>query len=139
MEEIDELHQIIQDAKTSNDSEKVKDLLKKLQNFIPPHPDAMVQLASLGNRSYFLTNEGIIVRFAPASEEGLPFLYIPTRHVNYDDIPPQILDNVKKNLNLLLKEIHDITTTWIRNIPNTNPMYTRVQKLIEYLENRDLY
>ncbi|MGB9728799.1 MAG: hypothetical protein ACPL1B_02820 [Thermoprotei archaeon] len=130
---------IIQDVKNDEDLEKIKIFLKKLQEFIPPHPDTMIELASFGNRSYFLTNDGVVVRFAPSSEEGLPFLYIPTRHVSYDDIPPQILNNVRKNLNVILKKVYDTISTWIRSVPNTNPMYIKIQKLIKYLENLNLY
>ncbi|MEM3833569.1 MAG: hypothetical protein QW128_08320 [Thermoprotei archaeon] len=139
MEELDELRKVIQDMKNNEDLEKVRIFLRTLQGFIPPHPDAMIGLASFGNRSYFLTSDGVVVRFSPSSEEGLPFLYIPTRLVNYDDIPPQVLSNVKKNISTVLKEVYNVASAWIYNIPNTNPRYIKIRELIEYLENSNLH
>jgi len=111
-------------------------LLSKLQEFIPPNPDTIIELDRLGNRSYFLTNTGIVVRFAPSSEEGLPFLYIPTRNISYEEIPSQTLNNIRRNLNNILNDIRNTLSTWIRSIPNSHPMYSKVQSLIVYLNNQ---
>lgn len=136
MTDINDLDQIIKQVKNGDDPEKIKMLLSKLQEFIPPNPDNMIELDRLGNRSYFLTNTGVVVRFAPASEEGLPFLYIPTRNISYDEIPLQTLNNIKRNLNRILNDIHYTLSIWIRSIPTSHPMYSRVQSLIMYLNNQ---
>ncbi len=133
MTEINDLDQIIKQVKNDNNIEKVKIFLIMLQEYIPPNPDTMIELYKLGNRSYFLTSEGVVVRFAPSSEEGLPFLYIPMRNIKYDDIPPQVLSSIKRNIDTILNEVYVSLSLWIRSVPSSHPMYSKIQSLIEYL------
>jgi|Deesub1362B_J571_1020462.scaffolds.fasta_scaffold00003_408 hypothetical protein len=129
------LYNLYDRIKKTRNRKLVPELLKALQDYIPPGPEWMLKLGEIENKAIYLTDKGIFIS-SPIIGKTLPFLKTVNMKIDYDNIPAIIIENICSNIELIMHEVVSMLSHWVDTIPDSHPMYNKIKEFVSYIEKK---
>jgi len=117
------------------DYEALKKLLMLLTDYIPPGIDNMVLLYEEGDRTIYLSSEGV-KSVMVGRGEFLPFIESHMTTIPIERLKDNILEGVKNSLDRILRDIYEILVKWMDHGLEDHPLYDYIPKYIDWYRKR---
>ncbi len=123
---------LLEEARKGN-LESLRSLLFLLMDYIPPGIDNMILLFEDGQRSVYLSNEGV-KSVMVARGEFLPFIESHMMNLSVERLKEKDLMAIGERLEIILDDLYRVLVRWLDHGLEDYPLYARAKEFIEWFE-----
>ncbi len=129
-----ELEKLLEDA-GKGDIESIRKLLLFLTDYIPPGIDNMILLLEEGERSLYLSSEGV-KSVMVSRGEFLPFIESHMLSLSIERLKEKDLMAIGKRLDNVLRDLYNVLVRWLDHGFEDHPLFSRAREYVEWFEKR---